>query len=222
VSAVATPVGSRVRVLIASDHPATRSGVRLALAEEAECLEADDPDGAVVAAAHGRADIYLIDFDPPRRAIRTAAEITSTMPEALVVVMTSRVDDNEVMEAVRAGASGYLAQTIDPDRLPHVIRGVLRGEAAIPRRLVRLMAEELRVGRGPRHLRLGESGRVELTARESEVVEGLRQGLSTREMARQLGISDVTVRRHVSAVHQKLGTGSRAELTRLLANGNSH
>jgi len=217
VSAAAAPAGTRVRVLIASEQAATRSGIRLALANEADCLESDDPDDAVAAAMDARADVYLVDFDPPRRAIRATAEITSALPDAVVVVMTRTVHDDEVLAAVRAGAAGYLAQTIDPDRLPHVIRGVLRGEAAIPRRLVRVMAEELRGRPGPRQLRLGERGRVVLTARESEVVDGLRQGLSTREMSGLLGISEVTVRRHVSAVHQKLGTASRAELAGLLA-----
>ena len=213
------PPDVRPRVLIASEHEATRTGIRLALAGEADCVEADDPVGAVAAGQAGRADVYLIDFDPPRRAIRTAAEITSTAPDALVVVLTRRVDDNELLAAVRAGATGYLARTIAPDLFPHVIRSLLRGEAAIPRGLVRLIAQELRGDPGPRRLDLGARGRIELTGRESAVVEGLRQGLTTRELAALLGISEVTVRRHVSAVHRKLGTASRAELVGLLADG---
>lgn len=217
----AVAAAGRARVLIASDHAATRSGIRLALADEADCFEAADPDGAVAAARQGRADVCLIDFDPPHRAIRTAAEITSAVPEALVVVMTRRLDEDEVMAAVRAGAAGYLSEAIDPDRLPHVIRGLLRGEAAIPRRLVRLMVDELRGGRSPRHLELPAGGRVALTVRESEVVEGLKRGLSTKELAGLLGISEVTVRRHVSGIHQKVGTGSRAELAQVLTGASS-
>jgi DNA-binding NarL/FixJ family response regulator len=192
--------------------------MRLALADAAECSEAEDAESAVAAAIRDKPDVCVVDFDPPARAIRAAAEITARVPQALVVVITHRVDEEEFLAAVRAGATGYLPEGVDPSRLPHVVRSVMRGEAAVPRALVARLIDEFRHREGRRrHLEVHERRRVELTAREWEVVELLRQGHSTRSIAEALGISAVTVRRHVSAVHGKLGSGTRGELLRLLA-----
>ena len=87
------------------------------------------------------------------------------------------------MAVVRAGASGYLPQSLDPSRLPFVVRGVMRGEAAIPRRFVARLIDEVRRGERRRNLSIPGRRPVELTGREWEVVELLRQGLPTREMA---------------------------------------
>jgi two-component system, NarL family, nitrate/nitrite response regulator NarL len=216
-TALAAPVEAKARVLIAADHLATRTGFRLALAGSADCSEADDAGSAVEAAIREQPDVCVVDFDPPGRAIRAAAEIVSKVPRASVVVMTRRIDEEEFIAAVRAGAIGYLPEGVDPLRLPHVIRSVMRGEAAVPRSLVPRLIDELRGREGRRHLELHARRRVELTAREWEVVDLLRKGMSTRAIADLLGISAVTVRRHISAVHGKLGVRSRAELLQLLA-----
>lgn len=211
-------VPSRARVLIAADRLATRTGMRLALAEDAECSEAGDAEAAVAAAVRDRPDVCVFDFDPPGRAIRATAEITSRVPEASVVMFTRRMDEEEFLAAVRAGATGYLPEDVDPARLPYVVRSVMRGEAAVPRALVARLIDELRGREGRRRsFQIQERRRVELTAREWDVVDLLRQGLSTRSIAEVLGISAVTVRRHVSAVHGKLGVNTRAELLELLA-----
>ena len=220
-TALVEAVEPRARVLIAADHVATRTGVRLALADAADCSEAGDAESAVAAAVREQPDVCVVDFDPPGRAIRAAAEIVSKVPRASVVVMTRRIDEEEFIAAVRAGAIGYLPEGVNPARLPYVIRSLMRGEAAVPRALVPRLIDELRGREGRRHLDLFERKPVELTGREWEVVDLLRKGMSTRSIADLLGISAVTVRRHVSAVHGKLGVNSRAELLRLLAtNGN--
>jgi DNA-binding NarL/FixJ family response regulator len=221
-TALAVPAETKARVLIAADHLATRTGFRLALGDAAECSEADDAETAVVAAVRNQPDVCVVDFDPPVRAIRAAAEIATKVPRAAVVVMTRKIDEEEFIAAVRAGAIGYLLEGVDPARLPFVIRSVMRGEAAVPRAFVPRLIEEFRGReRRRRHLDLYEHQRVELTGREWEVVDLLRKGLSTRAIAELLGISAVTVRRHISAVHGKFGVQSRAELLQLLAmNGN--
>ena len=217
-TALAVSPGGKARVLIAADHLATRTGLRLALGEAADCSEADDAVTAIATAIRDQPDVCVVDFDPPGRAIRAVAEITSKVPGSSVVVMTRRIDEEEFIAAVRAGAIGYLPEGVDPARLPHVVRSLMRGEAAVPRSLVPRLIDELRGREGRRrHLDLYERKRVELTAREWEVVDLLRKGKSTRSIAELLGISAVTVRRHVSAVHGKLGVRSRAELLRLLA-----
>jgi DNA-binding NarL/FixJ family response regulator len=217
-SALASQTPARARVLIAADHPATRTGMRIALADAADCSEAGDADAAVAAAVRDKPDVCVVDFDPPGRAIRAAAEITSKVPQSSVVMITPRVDEEEFLAAVRAGATGYLPEGVDPARLPYVVRSVMKGEAAVPRVLVARLIGELRGREGRRrHLELHERRHVELTAREWDVVDLLRQGLPTRSVGEILGISAVTVRRHVSAVHRKLGVRTRAELLALLA-----
>jgi two-component system nitrate/nitrite response regulator NarL len=219
--AVAAELEAVVHVLVAADHPATRAGVRLALEADAVCTEAADVETAVEVAAREQPDVCIIDFRPPSRSVRAAATIAAESPRTAVVVLTPRPNEDEFLAATRVGARGYLSSGIDPSRLPHVIRGLMRGEVAVPRLLVRCLIEELR-GRDRRlHLDLHEHRRVVLTGREWEVVQALRQGMSTKEIARMLGISEVTVRRHTSAVHQKLGVHSRAELLRALAAGGS-
>jgi DNA-binding NarL/FixJ family response regulator len=217
VTALAAPLEGRARVLIAADLRATRTGVRLALADAADCSEADDADTAVAAAVREQPDVCVVDFDPPGRSIRAAAEIIAKVPGSVVLMMTRRFDEEEFIAAIRAGATGYLLEGVDPSRLPFVIRGLMRGEAAVPRSLVPRLIDELRGREGRRrHLDLYERRRVELTAREWDVVDLLRKGMTTRAIADLLGISAVTVRRHVSAVHGKLGVRSRAELLKVL------
>jgi DNA-binding NarL/FixJ family response regulator len=216
VNAAGASTAERPRVLIAADQIATSTGVRLALGDSAECTEVEDVAAAVVAALRDRPDVCVFVFDVPAKGIRATAEITSKAPDTVVLVMTRRIDENECLAAVRAGAKGYVSQGIDPARLPFLIRSLMRGEAAIPRLLVRILIDEMRGRKRLRQLELHERSSVALTEREWEVVEALRKGLSTREIAMLLGISDVTVRRHASAVHQKLGTHSRHELLALL------
>jgi DNA-binding NarL/FixJ family response regulator len=202
-------------VLIAADHDATRKGIRMALAGAADCSEAADADEAVDTAVRERPDVCVVDFSPARRGIRAAAEITSRSPGATVVVMTDRIDEEEFLTAIRAGATGYVSQQIDPERLPHLIRGVMRGEAAVPRVLVRRLLAELR-GRERRRIALRERQGVEFTEREWQVVEALQGGLTTREIADRLSIAEVTVRRHISGAGQKVGVRTRTELLALL------
>jgi DNA-binding NarL/FixJ family response regulator len=211
------PDPTTTRVLIAADHDATRLGMRLALAGTADCSEAENAEAAVEAAVRDRPDVCVLDFRSPGCGVSTAAEIRSKLPEAAVVVMTERVDEEEFLAAVQAGVTGYLSQRLDPSRLPDVIRGVMRGEAAVPRALVPRLMEELRGRERRRHLELDGRPSVELTSREWQVVDAFRDGMSTREIAQHLGISEVTVRRHISAVQQKLGVHRRTELLQVFA-----
>ena len=207
----------RARVLIAADHVPTRVGLRLALEPSADCTEAGDSDSAVAAAERDHPDVCLIDFDPPGKGLRTLSEILSRVPEAHVIVLTSRVEEDEFVAAMRAGASGYLHQGLDPTRLPFVVAGVLRGEPAVPRHFVTRLIQELRGPVPPaRSLTVAPDRSVQLTTREWEAVELLREGLPTREIAGRLGISQVTVRRHLSSAYAKLGVESRAAALGLL------
>jgi two-component system, NarL family, nitrate/nitrite response regulator NarL len=204
-------------VLIVADHLATRVGMRLALSDDAHCAEAENVEQAVDAAIRDQPDVCVIDLDPAARGIRTAARITEKVPSVSVIVLTRRVDADEFIAAMRAGAVGYLPEGFDPARLPHVVNGVLRGEAAVPRVMVARLVSELRGRDGKRRrLTLRDRTSAELTSREWEVLDLVRQGNSTQAIAERLGISAVTVRRHASSGNRKLGVRTREELIELL------
>ena len=137
------------------------------------------------------------------------SELSVIAPYAQIVVLTSEVREDQLLEAVRAGAVGYLSDNVDPTRLPFVVRGVMRGEAAIPRVLVTRLVNELRDRRQRRLLLLEERKSVDLTAREWEVLEQLRRHATTKEIAQSLSISEVTVRRHIGTLLNKLGVRDR-------------
>ena len=120
------------------------------------------------------------------------------------------------MAAVRAGASGYLTNSLDPNRLPHVVRGAVRGEPAVPRKFVSRLLDELRTRERRRSVVVAGKGRISLTAREWEVVELLLRSATTAEIAKELGVAPVTVRRHLGSVERKFGVTTRAEVVALL------
>ena len=207
-----------IRVLIADDHPPARAGVRMALERGGFIVCAEAPDGttAVAAARRERPDVCLLDIHMPGDGIRAAETIARELPDTAVVMLTVSRSDADLFDALRAGACGYLLKDIDPARLPHALYGVLEGEAALPRRLVSLLIEEFRERRRRRRIPLGGRRSVELTDREWEVLDLMRDGLSTDEIGARLFISPVTVRTHVSAILRKLHVPNREAAVALL------
>jgi DNA-binding NarL/FixJ family response regulator len=210
-------VPTRTHVLIAAERLPTRVGLRLALEPEARCTEAADADSAVDAAVRERPDVCLLGLDASGQGLRAANEIASRVPSAAVILLTNRLDEDEFMAAVRVGASGYLTNTVDPARLPYVVQGALRGEPAVPRKFVSRLLDELRTREHRRSVVLEGMGRVALTAREWDVVELLLRSATTAEIAEELGVAPVTVRRHLGSVERKLGVSTRAEVVELLS-----
>ena len=179
------------------------------------CAEADDAHGAVTAVLRERPDLCLLDVNMPGGGIRAAGEIARQLPGCPVVMLTVSRSDTDLFDSLHAGAAGYLLKDTDPERLPHALRGVLAGEAAIPRSLVARVLDEVRTrGRRRRVPQLGARG-VELTSREWEVLDLLAQELSTAEIAKRLFVSPVTVRRHISSILDKLRVGDRKSAVRL-------
>jgi DNA-binding NarL/FixJ family response regulator len=118
---------------------------------------------------------------------------------------------------LRAGASGYLLKDMNPERLPDAIRGVMNGEAAMPRSLVAHVIEEFRERGRRKRLFLLQRQPVDLTSREWEVLELMRQGLSTADIATRLFITKATVRTHIAAILRKLHASDRKEVLSLLS-----
>jgi DNA-binding NarL/FixJ family response regulator len=178
--------------------------------------EAADSPGAVEAAERERPDLCLLDVHMPGGGIRAAGEILERLPDTAVVMLTVSRNDEDLFDALRAGAAGYLLKDTDPERLPHALRGVLAGEAAVPRTLVARVIDEFRTHGRRRRVPLAGRRGIELSSREWEVLEMLREGQTTADIARRLFVSPVTVRRHVSAILRKLDVPDRQAAVELM------
>lgn len=207
----------RIRVLVADDHAPTRAGVRASLdAEGFEVVaEASNARQAVELALDLKPDVCLLDIHMPGSGIAAADQLASELPNSAVVMLTYSRDDHDLFDALRAGARGYLLKDMDPDRLGPALHGVLAGEAALPRSLVSRVLDEFQ-GRSRRKLFQKSQRPIQLTSREWEIMELLREGLSTEDVAKRLFVTPGTVRVHISSVLRKLRVPDRASAIRVL------
>jgi two-component system, NarL family, nitrate/nitrite response regulator NarL len=206
------------RVLIAERQLPTRQGIRLLLHRNGfdVIAEAADAASALRAALRERPALCLVDVDLPGGGMRTVARICARVPHTEVVVLTNTADENELLDALQAGAAGYLQKNVEPEALARSLHAALRGEPAFPRALLGPVLDEFRARHGRRRLRLPGRPAIELSRRESEVLDLLRRGLPTAEIADRLDISPVTVRRHIGSLLRKLGVANRAAVLRLM------
>jgi DNA-binding NarL/FixJ family response regulator len=179
--------------------------------------EASNATDALSEAVAHRPDLCVIAVGLPGNGIAAARLIKQSLPATKVVMMTAAARDEDLFGALRAGADGYLLMSTSASRLPHALLGVVHGEAALPRELTARLIHEFREPRTRRRLNLPDAGRsADLTAREFEVLQRLQNHEQTAEIAARLGISDVTVRRHISSVLGKLGMPSRRSVIEML------
>jgi two-component system nitrate/nitrite response regulator NarL len=204
------------RVLIADGDIATRTGIRLALERDGfiVCSEEETADDAVAAALRDPPDLCLLAIEMPGGAIAAAEEIRSQLPETQVVMLSDSEEGDHVFAALEAGAVGYLAKGVNPQRLAPALRDVLNGRAALSRALTARVIEEFRARSQQPLIRRSER---DLTAREWEVLDCLTEGLSTRRIGRKLFISETTVRGHIASILGKLGVSTRKDAVRLAA-----
>lgn len=198
-------------MLVADGNPLRRAGVREGL--EAYGLEvvaaAADAASAVAAAEQVRPDICLIDLDLPGSAMSAISQIATRLPSATIVVLADAPNPAEMIAALERGASGYLLREIGDHDLARSLRAAHEGEPAVPRALVSHLLDHVRSG--PRGRAAG-GGPVALTPREWDVAGLVQAGLPTEEIAARLGLSPVTVRRHISSLLRKSGAARRSEL----------
>jgi two-component system nitrate/nitrite response regulator NarL len=211
-----TSGNQRPTVIVASHESATRAGIRVASdADGIEVVgEVDSVQDLVDAVGRRRPDICLIDVDLPGGGIRGAAEVLGRSPGVAIVMLAEEADEREFLDALHAGAVGYILKSITAARLPDVLRAVVAGEPAVPRSLVVSLIDGYR-DRVARRVSAPHRG-AGLTTREWEVFNFMSDGLTTREIATRLLISEVTVRRHIGSALKKLDVQSREEALKLL------
>ena len=191
----------RLRILIA-DHAAMRAGIVLALQDEVDlCAQASNADEAIRAAMREQPDVCLVGREIAGGGAAAVRDICRAAPSAAVVVLAPIHDADDMLEAVRAGAIGYVPGPLDAERLRTIIRAVNSNEAVVPRSMVLQLLHEL-----------SGCGRDSLTTRESQVLGMLRRGHGTAAIAERLSIAPVTVRRHISELVHKLGVEDRSAL----------
>jgi NarL family two-component system response regulator LiaR len=202
----------KIKVLIVDDHQVVRQGLRtfLELQDDIVVLgEAEDGRIAVEMVERFKPDVVLMDLVMPRLdGISATRQIKSLNSGAKVIALTSFTEDDKVFPAIQAGASSYLLKDVSPENLVEAIRAAHRGEARlhpdIARKLMEQVAHQPALPREPQ---------VEgLTERERDVIQLVAQGCSNQEIAKQLVISEKTVKTHVSNILSKLHLEDRTQL----------
>ncbi len=194
-----------IRVLIADDHGVVRQGLRmfLALDPDLEVVgEASDGLEALELARQLKPDVVLMDLlMPVMDGITATAAIRRELPETEVVALTSVLEDQSVVGAVRAGAIGYLLKDTQAEQLCRVIRSAAAGQVQLSPSVAARLMREMRAPESPETL----------TERETEILRLLATGRSNKEIANGLQIGEKTVKTHVSNILAKLGLQSRTQ-----------
>ncbi len=208
--------GDPMRVIVADDDPFARRMIKESLQRAGVIIVAEAPDGrqAVELTLFYRPDVVLMDVVMPEvDGISATRQIVQAIPDQLIVMLTSSDEAEMGFVGLRAGAVGYLSKDVDVDMLPQALRGTLRGEAAISRRLSMQLIEQFR--RAPEVSSGMRPVRSPLTAREWEVVDLLYEGQTIDEIAESLVLSLETVRSHIKNLMRKLGAKTRGEAVAL-------
>jgi two-component system, NarL family, response regulator LiaR len=197
-----------IRVLVVDDHAVVREGLRAFLElQEGIAVAAEAADGreAVETAVRLRPDVILMDLVMPHLdGIGAMRELRERVPEARVIVLTSFLDDDKLLPALRLGAAGYLLKNARPEEVARAVRAAAAGEAlldpVVAARLVETLASDG-----------GEDPLDRLTPREREVLVLLGRGFPNKLIARELGLAEKTVKTHVGHVLAKLGVADRTQ-----------
>jgi NarL family two-component system response regulator YdfI len=202
-----------IRILIADDHLVVREGLQLILGMEDDLEvvgEAENGEAAVRLAEELRPDVVLMDLRMPGMGGLEAIEnILARQPEMAIVILTTYNEDELMMRGLGAGARGFLLKDTGRETLFHTIRAAARGETLLqPEVMTRVMAH---AGRKDIPSEPAESHEQEvMTERELEVLTAVARGDRNKEIAYQLGITERTVKAHLTNVYNKLGVDSRA------------
>jgi DNA-binding NarL/FixJ family response regulator len=193
-----------IRVCLVDDHPTFRAGLRALLEASDIAVAGEAPGGsqAVALAREHEPDVVLMDLAMPVvDGVEATRMMTSELPHIPVVVLTSFSDRPRIIDALDAGAVGYLLKDAEPDELVRGVQAAAAGQAPLdPRAARELLAARRRPG-----------GTESLSAREADVLDLVAAGHANKVIALRLGISEKTVKNHLSTVFQKIGVSDRTQ-----------
>ena len=202
---------TRIRILIADDATDYRRGMCLLLGTQAEfevVAEAKDGRAAIVSVREHDVDVVLMDLQMPRMdGIEATQRLVEEFPTIRILALTTFAEDNLVIDALRAGAHGYLLKDATPEQLFDAIRAVREGHSWLhPPIAPRVIAA---VATTP--VQQAKRDEVHLSSREREVLRALGRGMSNREIAGSLYISEGTVKNHLTRIFERLGVKDRTQ-----------
>jgi DNA-binding NarL/FixJ family response regulator len=201
-----------IQLLIVDDHPLFRDGVVQTLGAESDIEivgEATTAAEAVRLAAELLPDLILLDITIPGGGLNAAAAIAATSPVAKIVMLTASETEEDVLAALKAGARGYILKGVSGRDLVKIVRSVYAGEAYVTPSLAASLLSEMQEGKRGRDQEA--SPLDELTEREHQILQKLAAGLSNKEIAQQLVLSEKTVKHHMTNILQKLQVRNRVE-----------
>ena len=205
-----------IRTMIVDDHALFRRGLQMVLDEEPDIDlvgQASDGTEAVEKAAESLPDVVLMDIRMPRSSgIEACRAMKEAAPSAKIVILTISDEEEDLFEAIRAGASGYLLKDIPLDEVADAVRAVHGGQSLInPSMAGKLLTEFATLARRDDGERVQEVPAPRLTEREMQVLKLVARGMNNRDIAKELFISENTVKNHVRNILEKLQIHSRME-----------
>jgi two-component system, NarL family, response regulator len=194
---------SVIRVLVVDDHPVVRRGLVTMLEEASDILvvgQAGDGREALAVFRQQQPDVTLLDLRMPEMdGVATITAICAEFPAARIIVLTTYDSDEDIYQALRAGAKGYLLKDVEPDVLLDAIRIVIREQQYIPSKVAAKLVRRM--------------NHPELSQRELEVLRLVAQGMSNLEIGVALNISEGTVKSNINRIFSKLGVKDRTQAT---------
>jgi DNA-binding NarL/FixJ family response regulator len=206
-----------IRVLIADDHAQARAMVKEALDEAGfnVCAQAATADAAAKLAIEHAPDVVLLDIRMPGDGIAAARRIAAELPDTRILMLTVSAETDDVLDALQAGAQGYVLKGVTSEEIADAVRAVYEGAGVIAPSVAPAVLQEVRRAR-ERHVRTASGASIQLTAREWKILELLDRGESTRAIANALYVAPVTVRSHIAALAKKLQVRDRKGAISLL------
>jgi len=206
-----------IRIVIADDHPLCRDGVAMTLDESGEFTvvsQGASADEAVALVDRGNPDMVLLDISMPGGGIEAARRISAGAPGTRIVMLTVSEAEEDVMEALKAGASGYVLKGVGGDELISTLRDIVAGQSYVSPSLAARLLSAMRTPKAPKP----EDALEELNEREVNILQLVSQGLSNKEVGRALDLQEKTIKHYMTSILRKLHVRNRVEAA-ILARG---